>query len=418
MERQGFTVPLLIGGATTSRVHTAVKIHPNYRNGQAVYVNDASRAVGVTAALLSRERRADYITGIRKEYARIADTHARSEEQKRRVRLPAARANALKLDWNSNYRPARPRVAAATLQDFPLADLVPYIDWSPFFSTWELTGKFPAILHDEKYGPAARALYDDARAMLDRIVAEKWFTARGVAGFWPANADGDDILVYADEVREEPIATLHTLRQQLARREGRANVALADFIAPRSAGIADYIGAFIVTAGIGEDEIATRFRGANDDYSSIMAKALADRLAEAFAECLHARARRELWGYAPDETLTPTQLLSETYTGIRPAPGYPAQPDHTEKAALFNLLGGEDAAGVSLTESFAMWPGASVCGLYFSHPQSHYFGVGKIERDQVEDYARRKGWTPEEAERWLAPVLNYDPAPGAQEAAE
>ncbi len=418
MERAGFAVPLLIGGATTSRVHTAVKIHPNYRRGQAVYVNDASRAVGVTAALLSPERRADHIAGIRKEYARIADTHARSEEQKRRVRLPAARANALKLDWKSNYRPMRPRVPAATLQDFPIADLVPYIDWSPFFSTWELTGKYPAILNDDKYGPAARTLYDDARAMLDRIVREKWFTARGVAGFWPANAEGDDILVYADEARDRPIATLHTLRQQLARREGRANVALADFIAPRASGIADYIGAFVVTAGIGEDEIAERFRGANDDYSSIMAKALADRLAEAFAECLHARVRRELWGYAPDETLTPSALIAEAYTGIRPAPGYPAQPDHTEKAVLFDLLGGEAASGVKLTESFAMWPGASVCGLYFSHPQSHYFGVGKIERDQVEDYARRKGWTAEEAERWLAPVLNYDPAPRAQEAAE
>jgi 5-methyltetrahydrofolate--homocysteine methyltransferase len=418
MERQGFTVPLLIGGATTSRVHTAVKIHPNYRTGQAVYVNDASRAVGVTSALLSRERRTAYIADIRREYARIAETHARSEEQKRRVRLSAARANSLKLDWRSNYRPTRPHVSAATLQDFPLADLVPYIDWSPFFSTWELTGKFPAILHDGKYGPAALALYDDARAMLGRIVAEKWFTARGVAGFWPANAEGDDIIVYADEARERPVATLHTLRQQLARREGRANVALADFIAPRSTGIADYVGAFIVTAGVGEDEIANRFRGANDDYSSIMAKALADRLAEAFAECLHARVRRELWGYAPDETLSPTGLISETYTGIRPAPGYPAQPDHTEKAVLFDLLGGEAASGVKLTESFAMWPGASVCGLYFSHPQSHYFGVGKIERDQVEDYARRKGWTAEEAERWLAPVLNYDPAPGAQQAAE
>jgi 5-methyltetrahydrofolate--homocysteine methyltransferase len=254
--------------------------------------------------------------------------------------------------------------------------------------------------------------------MLGRIIGEKWFTARGVAGFWPANADGDDILVYAGEARERPVATLHTLRQQLARREGRANLALADFIAPRSTGIADYIGAFIVTAGIGEDAIADRFRGANDDYSSIMAKALADRLAEAFAECLHARVRRELWGYAPDETLTPQQLIAETYTGIRPAPGYPAQPDHTEKAVVFDLLNGEAATGVKLTGSFAMWPGASVCGLYFSHPQSHYFGVGKIERDQVEDYARRKDWTPQEAERWLAPVLNYDPEPGAQEAAE
>jgi 5-methyltetrahydrofolate--homocysteine methyltransferase len=418
MERQGFDVPLLIGGATTSRVHTAVKIHPNYRRGQTVYVNDASRAVGVTSALLSAEKRANYIVNIRAEYARIAETHARGEEQKRRLKLMAARANALKLDWSGNYRPTRARAATTVLHDFPLADLVPYIDWSPFFSTWELTGKYPAILDDDKYGAAARALFDDAKALLDRIICENWFAARGVAGFWPANADGDDIQVYADEARDRPIATLHTLRQQLARREGRANVALADFVAPRSSGIADYVGAFIVTAGIGEDEIAKRFRGANDDYSSIMVKALADRLAEAFAEHLHAKVRRELWGYAPDETLTPRDLIGETYVGIRPAPGYPAQPDHTEKAVLFDLLGGQAATGVKLTESFAMWPGASVCGLYFSHPQSHYFGVGKIERDQVEDYARRKGWSPEEAEKWLAPVLNYDPAPAAQEAAE
>jgi 5-methyltetrahydrofolate--homocysteine methyltransferase len=418
MERQGFETPLLIGGATTSRVHTAVKIHPNYRRGQTVYVNDASRAVGVTSALLSADRRAGYVADIRTEYARIADTHARSEEQKRRLKLAAARANALKLDWSGNYRPTQPRVGTAVLRDFPLADIAPYIDWSPFFSTWELTGKYPAILDDDKYGVAARALFDDAKAMLDRIIREDWFAARGVVGFWPANAEGDDILVYADEARDTPIATLRTLRQQLARREGRANVALADFIAPRSSGVADYVGGFIVTAGIGEDEIAKRFRGANDDYSSIMVKALADRLAEAFAERLHAKVRRELWGYAPDETLTPRDLLGETYVGIRPAPGYPAQPDHTEKAALFALLDGEAATGVKLTESFAMWPGASVCGLYFSHPQSHYFGVGKIERDQVEDYAMRKGWSPEEAEKWLAPVLNYDPAPVAQVAAE
>jgi 5-methyltetrahydrofolate--homocysteine methyltransferase len=418
MERQGFEVPLLIGGATTSRVHTAVKIHPNYRRGQTIYVNDASRAVGVTSALLSAEKRADYLVNIRAEYARIAETHARGEEQKRRLKLTAARANALKLDWSGNYRPTRPRAGTAVLRDLPLADLVPYIDWSPFFSTWELTGKYPAILDDDKYGAAARALFDDAKTLLDRIIRENWFAARGVAGFWPAHAEGDDIQVYADEARDRPIATLHTLRQQLARREGRANVALADFIAPRSSGIADYVGAFIVTAGIGEDEIAKRFRGANDDYSSIMVKALADRLAEAFAEHLHAKVRRELWGYAPDERLTPRDLIGETYVGIRPAPGYPAQPDHTEKAVLFDLLGGQAATGVKLTESFAMWPGASVCGLYFSHPQSHYFGVGKIERDQVEDYARRKGWSPEEAEKWLAPVLNYDPAPAAQQAAE
>ena len=417
MERQGFDIPLLIGGATTSRVHTAVKIHPNYRRGQAIYVNDASRAVGVTSALLSAEQRDRYVTDLRKDYARIADSHARGEEQKRRISLAAARANGLKLDWNGNYRPTRPRAIGTTvLRDQSIADLVPYIDWSPFFSTWELAGKFPAILNDDKFGAAARALYDDARAMLGRIIDENWFSARGVAGFWPANANGDDILVYSDEARRTPLVTLHTLRQQLARREGRANVALADFLAPRDSGIADYIGAFIVTTGIGEDEIANRFRGANDDYSSIMVKSLADRLAEAFAERLHEQVRCELWGYAADEAFAPQELIAEKYTGIRPAPGYPAQPDHTEKAALFRLLHGEAATGVKLTESFAMWPGASVCGVYFSHPQSHYFGVGKIERDQVEDYARRKGWTAAEAEKWLAPVLNYDPAPPAEAA--
>jgi 5-methyltetrahydrofolate--homocysteine methyltransferase len=419
MERQGFTVPLLIGGATTSRVHTAVKIHPNYRQGQAVYVNDASRAVGVTSALLSRERRDGYVANLRTEYARIADTHARSEEQKRRVKLAAARGNALKLDWTGNYLPTRPHALGVTaLPDVRLAELAPYIDWSPFFSTWELTGKYPAILDDDKYGPAARSLFDDAQAMLARILDERWFDARAVAGFWPANAEGDDILVYADENRTAPIAVLHTLRQQLARRDGRSNMALSDFIAPRASGIADYIGAFIVTAGIGEDDIANRFKGANDDYSSIMVKALADRLAEAFAEFMHAKVRRELWAYAADETLAPHALIGEKYRGIRPAPGYPAQPDHTEKAALFALLGGEAATGVTLTESYAMWPGASVCGLYFSHPESHYFGVGKIERDQVEDYALRKNWSADEAERWLAPILNYDPGFASRAAAE
>ncbi|HVY56346.1 MAG TPA: methionine synthase [Xanthobacteraceae bacterium] len=417
MERQGFDLPLLIGGATTSRVHTAVKIHPNYRRGQAVYVNDASRAVGVTAALISAESRPNYVADVRAEYAKIAAAHARGEEQKRRLSLADARANALRLDW-SGYRPPRPlRLGTKKFAGYSLAELVPYIDWSPFFSTWELSGRFPAILHDDKYGEAARALYDDARAMLDRIIAEKWFRASAVVGFWPANAQGDDILVFRDEQRTEPCATLHTLRQQLPRREGRANVALADFIAPRASGVPDYIGAFIVTAGVGEDEIAERFKGANDDYSAIMVKALADRLAEAFAERMHERVRREFWAYSPDEKLGKDELVAEKYRGIRPAPGYPAQPDHTEKATLFRLLEGEAAIGVKLTESYAMWPGASVCGLYFSHPESHYFGLGKVERDQVKDYAGRKGWDVGEAERWLAPILNYDPRPSRDAAA-
>jgi 5-methyltetrahydrofolate--homocysteine methyltransferase len=419
MERQGFDLPLLIGGATTSRVHTAVKIHPNYRRGQAVYVTDASRAVGVAQSLMSATARPNYVADVRAEYARIAAAHARGEELKQRLSLRDARANALRLNWSGNYLPPQPTfVGTRVLEDYSIAELRSYIDWTPFFATWELTGKYPAILDDAKYGPAARSLFDDAQAMLDRIAGEGWFRAAAVLGFWPANSEGDDVLVYGDERREQPIAVLHTLRQQLTRREGRANIALADFVAPRSSGLADHIGAFMVTAGIGEDEIAERFKRANDDYSSIMVKALADRLAEAFAERLHQRVRKEFWAYAPDETFSNVELIGENYQGIRPAPGYPAQPDHSEKATLFKLLDGERRIGVKLTESFAMWPGASVCGLYFSHPDSHYFGVGKIERDQVEDYAKRKGWSVAEAERWLAPVLNYDPLATARTAAE
>jgi 5-methyltetrahydrofolate--homocysteine methyltransferase len=418
MERQGFELPLLIGGATTSRVHTAVKIHPNYRRGQAVYVNDASRAVGVTAALLSREQKPAYVAEVRREYAKLAAAHARSQEDKQRLSLAQSRANAVKLDWR-NYTPPKPRfLGTEVLENYPLAELVDTIDWSPFFATWELNGKFPAILDDAKFGEAARALYADARAMLERIVGENWFRAGAVFGFWPAAGDGDDILVFADERRSRPIATLRTLRQQLGKREGRANAALADFIAPRDSGVADYIGGFTVTAGLGEDDVADRFKRANDDYSSIMVKALADRLAESFAERLHQRVRKEFWGYAADEALSNAELIAEKYRGIRPAPGYPAQPDHTEKSTLFNLLDGGGRIGVKLTESFAMWPGASVCGLYFSHPDSYYFGVGKIERDQVEDYARRKGWSVEEGEKWLAPILNYDPLAAARTAAE
>jgi 5-methyltetrahydrofolate--homocysteine methyltransferase len=418
-ERQGFDIPLLIGGATTSRVHTAVKIHPNYRRGQTVYVNDASRAVGVVSQLLSRDARERYVSDVRAEYARIAAAHARGEENKQRLPLTAARANALKLNWSGNYVPPVPRlIGSQTLSEIPIAELVDYIDWSPFFATWELNGKYPAILQDATVGEAARSLFADAQAMLKRMIAETWFRASAVVGFWPANSEGDDILVFADEERNKPIATLHTLRQQLARREGRANVALADFVAPRGSGLRDYIGAFAVTAGLGEEAVVERFKYANDDYSAIMAKALADRLAEALAERMHQRARREFWAYAADETLRSDELIGEKYRGIRPAPGYPAQPDHTEKATLFDLLDGERAIGVKLTESFAMWPGASVCGLYFSHPDSYYFGVGKIERDQVEDYAKRKGETFAAMEKWLAPILNYDPLAAARTAAE
>ena len=408
MEREGLDIPLMIGGATTSRVHTAVKIHPNYRRGQAVYVTDASRAVGIASSLLSAENRPAYVAEVRAEYARIAAAHARGDENRRRLALADARGNALKIDWQ-NYIPPRPAFTGTRIfKNYALRDIVDAIDWSPFFSTWELTGKFPAIFNDNKFGPAARALYADAQAMLNKIVSEHWFRAEAIVGFFPANADGDDIVVFSDETRAQPLTRFHTLRQQLARRDNRPNVALSDFVAPT--GVPDYIGAFALTAGIGEDEIADRFKGANDDYSSIMVKALADRLAEALAEHLHRRVRRELWAYASEETLSTQELIEEKYQGIRPAPGYPAQPDHTEKAALFRLLDAEKAIDVKLTENFAMWPGASVCGLYFSHPKSHYFGVGKIERDQVEDYARRKSWTVAEVEKWLAPVLNYNPA--------
>jgi 5-methyltetrahydrofolate--homocysteine methyltransferase len=411
MERQGLQVPLLIGGATTSRVHTAVKIDPNYRGGPVVHVNDASRAVGVASSLLSAERGPAYAADIRTEYHKIAAAHLRGQADKKRLKLANARANAVKIDF-AKSKPVKPSfLGVRSFVDYDLAELVPYIDWTPFFQTWELAGRYPAILDDPKVGEAARALYDDAQAMLKRIVAEKWFSARAAIGFWPANADGDDIVLYADESRTTEIATLHTLRQQLEKREGRFNAALSDFVAPQAAGVPDYIGGFVVTAGIGEDVIADRFKMANDDYSSILCKALADRLAEAFAERMHARVRREFWGYAPDEALATDDLILEKYQGIRPAPGYPAQPDHTEKATLFTLLDAEANAGVTLTESFAMWPGSSVSGLYFASPESFYFGVGKIERDQVEDYARRKGLTPAEVERWLAPILNYIPAP-------
>jgi 5-methyltetrahydrofolate--homocysteine methyltransferase len=419
MEREGFDCPLLIGGATTSRVHTAVKISPNYRRGQAIYVTDASRAVGVVSSLLSPAERSALIEKTREEYSRVREAHLRGESKKRRLTLAAARANRFPADW-SVYKPPRPSFTGVRVfRGYDLAELVAYIDWSPFFSTWELNGRYPAILDDNKVGREARALFADAEAMLKRIVGEKWLTANAAVGFWPAAAEGDDIHLFTDESRMARLGVLHTLRQQIARDPGRdrAHTALADFIAPRSTGIPDYIGAFAVTAGIGEEAALVERIAAHDDYSRIMLKALADRLAEAFAERMHERVRRELWGYAPGERLSNAELIAEKYRGIRPAPGYPAQPDHTEKRTLFRLLAAEEAVGITLTESFAMLPGASVCGLYFSHPDSHYFGVGKIERDQVEDYARRKGWTVPEAERWLAPVLNYDPAIVADEAA-
>ena len=409
MEREGFDIPLLIGGATTSRVHTAVKIHPRYARCQAVHVNDASRAVGVVSALLSPETRAATIQAVRAEYRKVTEAHERSEADKIRVPLVKARANALKLDWSA-YRPATPSYFGARGFEWnDLADLARYIDWTPFFQTWELKGRYPALLDDPEQGAVARSLFDDAQSMLKRIIGEQWFAPKAVVGFWPAAAAGDDIELFADDSRAGPIATLYTLRQQLARRDGRPNVALADFVAPASSGARDYVGAFVVTAGMADDAIAKRFEHANDDYSSIMVKALADRFAEALAEAMHARVRRELWGHAPDEAFTPDELIAEPYDGIRPAPGYPAQPDHTEKATLFRLLDAERAVGVKLTESYAMWPASSVSGLYIAHPEAHYFGVAKVERDQVEDYAARKRMAVAEVERWLGPVLNYAP---------
>src|SRR5499426_392240 len=411
MEREKFDVPLLIGGATTSRVHTAVKINPNYLRGQTIYVTDASRAVGVVSSLMSNSERAPYIDRIRAEYARIRDGYLKGEDKKTRLSLQAARNNSFKIDWPA-FEPVRPSfLGRRAFKSYPLSELVPYIDWTPFFATWELVGKYPRILDDNVVGSEARKLFADAQALLRRLIAGSWLTANAVIGFWPANAVGDDIELYPDDDRNARLARLHTLRQQMARENirDRANTALADFVAPKTGGRLDYVGAFAVTAGIGEAEALSRHIDQTDDYGRIMLKALADRLAEAFAERLHERVRREFWGYAGNERLGPEQLIAEAYRGIRPAPGYPAQPDHTEKATLFDLLEAEAATGIRLTESYAMWPGASVCGLYFAHPDSHYFGVGKIERDQLGDYAARKAWSIEEAERWLSPVLNYDP---------
>ncbi|RUV36299.1 methionine synthase [Mesorhizobium sp. M7A.F.Ca.MR.148.00.0.0] len=416
MEREGFDIPLLIGGATTSRVHTAVKIHPRYTKGQTVYVTDASRAVGVVSSLLSNETKGGYVDTVRTEYKKVADAHARSESDKQRLPLAKARANAHRIDWSA-YEPPKPSFTGVKVfENWDLTELARYIDWTPFFQTWELKGRYPKILEDEAQGAAARQLFEDAQAMLKRIIAEKWFAPRGVVGFWPANAVGDDIRLFTDEKRSQELATFFTLRQQLTKRDGKANVALADFVAPAECGKPDYIGGFIVTAGIEEVAIAERFERANDDYSSIMVKALADRFAEAFAERMHEKVRKEFWGYASDEALAPDELIGEPYRGIRPAPGYPAQPDHTEKATLFRLLDGERNAGVSLTESYAMWPGSSVSGIYLAHPESYYFGVAKVERDQVEDYARRKAMPLAEVERWLGPILNYVPAHYAEAA--
>ena len=388
MERQDFDLPLLIGGATTSRVHTAVKINPNYRRGQTVYVTDASRAVGVASALMSRDGRKKYVDDTRAEYVRIAATHARAQDDKKRLSLEDARGNALKLDWAALCAAEPTFLGSRVIDDYPIAELIELHRLVAVLHHLGAGRKIPGDprRQDRRRGGALalRRCPEDAATRSSRRAGSR--PPRWRASGRPIHR-GDDIQIFGDASRGKPIAMLHTLRQQLARREGRANVALSDFVAPSGA---DHVGAFVVTAGIGEDEVADRFKNANDDYSSIMVKALADRLAEAFAERLHQKVRKEFWGYAADETLGNADIIAEKYRGIRPAPGYPAQPDHTEKGTLFQLLGGE-RIGVKLTESYAMWPGASVCGLYFSHPESHYFGVGKIERDQIEDYAAPQG---------------------------
>ena len=407
MEREGFDVPLLIGGATTSRTHTAVKIAPHY-SGPVIWVPDASRSVSVCSNLLSDDLREGYLNDVKGEYERVRGQH----EGKRGlelVSLPHARANALKTDW-TEYVPPRPEVIGTRmLKNYDLAEIAGYIDWGPFFQTWELSGPFPGILEDPVVGEAARNVYRDGQAMLKKIVEGRWLRASAVFGLFPAaTVEADDIEIYADEKRSRVLMTWHNLRQQNVKPTGRANLCLADFVSPKGSGVADYIGAFAVTAGIGIEKKLAEFEKKHDDYSAIMLKALADRLAEAFTERLHERMRKEFWGYARDESLDNAALIAEQYRGIRPAPGYPACPDHTEKGPLFEIIGAE-RIGMRLTESFAMQPAAAVSGFYFSHPQSQYFAVGKVGRDQVEDYSRRKGCSREEAERWLAPYLAYAP---------
>ncbi len=407
MERAGLNLPLLIGGATTSKIHTAVKIAPNY-SGPVVHVVDASRAVGVAGSLVSETQRVPLVEATQAEYQKLREGHEGKEARSERLPIVAARARAFSIDWAKYDAPKPSFLDLRDFQNYDLAELTQRIDWTPFFRTWELSGNYPGIFQDDIVGDAARKLFDDATEMLDRIVSEGWLQARAVIGFFPANAVGDDVVVYRDEARQEERTRFHFLRQQMAKRAGRANFCLADFIAPRTSGVQDYLGAFAVTAGLGIEKQLAVFKSNHDDYNDIMLKALADRLAEAFAERMHERVRQEFWGYAPDENLENDALIGEEYRGIRPAPGYPACPDHTEKAALFELLDAESKAGIHLTESFAMLPAASVSGFYFGHPDAQYFGVGRIGRDQVKDYAERRGADFEATERWLAPNLGYD----------
>jgi 5-methyltetrahydrofolate--homocysteine methyltransferase len=404
MERQGMKLPLLIGGATTSRAHTAVKIAPHYSE-PVVHVLDASRAVPVTTSLLSEEGKPEFVAKHRAEYETLRKAHAAPKRPV--VPIETARARRTPIEWRPEDLAQPAFVGVRVLEDFPLATLREFIDWSPFFHTWELKGVYPRILEDERQGEQARLLFAEANALLDRIVKEKLLRARGVYGFFAANAAGDDVELYTDEKREKVLTRLHFLRQQSDREGNEPCRCLADFVAPKETGLADYVGAFAVTSGVGLKELCDQFRATNDDYNAIMAEAIADRLAEAFAECLHKRVRDE-WGYGRDEKLSSDELIHEKYRGIRPAPGYPACPDHTEKGTLWEMLDVKKNAGIELTESFAMWPGSSVSGFYLAHPESRYFNLGKIGRDQVEDYARRKGMSVAEVERWLGPNLNYE----------
>ncbi len=404
MQRQGFTIPLMIGGATTSRAHTAVKIEPHYQ-GPTIYVTDASRGVGVASNLLSAELKADFIKSVHDEYEEVRDRHKGREAKTKQHSLEDARRN--KFNWG-RYEPVKPSfLGIKVLERFPLETLAWYIDWTPFFQTWEMAGSYPKILDDEVVGVEARQLFEEAQVMLKKIISEEWLTARAVVGFFPANSDGDDVIVYTDDTRKTKLETLYHLRQQNIKAPGRPNYCLSDFIAPKANGKADYIGAFAVTTGIGIEEKLQQFEQDHDDYSSIMLKALADRLAEAFAEYMHQVVRKNYWGYAEEETYSPEQLINEAYQGIRPAPGYPACPDHTEKGKLFDLLKVTENTSIELTESYAMYPASAVSGWYFSHPESQYFNVGKIDKDQLQDYAKRKNIAEEVAERWLAAHLHH-----------
>ena len=409
MERAGFDIPLLIGGATTSKIHTAVKIEQHYKRAQTIHVLDASRSVPIVENLLG-DKKEGLVKKIREEYEDLRQRHLNKQSSKEYISIEKARNNRISIDWQATRVKKPAFLGTKIFKNYPLEELVNYIDWTPFFTTWELRGKYPEIFDDKLVGAEAKKLFDDAQTLLDRIVSEKMLTAHGTIGFFPANATGDDFELYKDDTRVEVSAILHHLRQQNKKASGQPNYSLADFIAPKETGIKDYIGAFAVTTGIGIEHWVEKFAKDHDDYNSIMLKALADRLAEAFAERMHERVRKEFWGYAGEEYLTNQDLISEKYTGIRPAPGYPACPDHTEKITLFNLLEADKNAAIQLTESMAMMPASSVSGWYFSHPQSKYFGTGKIGKDQVEDYARRKGMSLDEAERWLAPVLNYEAA--------